>query len=126
MKLFTFLAITIALMAPVLAQTPATNPSAGEAEAKRELNEAARAYHEGRFAEAQAHSEKALLLDPQNRVAPMYIARTIHAQYKPGDFTPENVEKAQQAITAYKKLLDRWPNDDEAYKAVAYLYGATK
>lgn len=54
------------------------------------------------------------------------MARTIHAQYKPEDFTPENAAKAQQAIIAYQRILDRVPDDNEAYKAVAYFYGALK
>ena len=90
------------------------------------MNEGARAYREGRFAEAQARSEKALLLDPQNKTALMYVARTIHAQVKPRDFTPENVAKTRQAIIAYQRILDRSPGDDESYKAVAYLYGEIK
>jgi len=126
MKLLTSLTITIALVAPLLAQTPAPVAGGTEAQVKQELNEAARAYREGNFAEAQAHSEKALLLDPQNKTAPMFVARTIHAQYKPGDFTPENVAKAREAIVAYQKILERSPADDEAYKAIAYLYGAIK
>ena len=125
MKLLTCLSVTIALMAP-LPQTPAPTQSGAEAQAQQELTEAARAYREGRFGEAQAHSEKALLLDPQNKTAPMYVARTIHAQYKPRDFTPENIAKARQAIIAYKRILDRSPGDDEAYKAVAYLYSEIK
>lgn len=80
MKLLTCLTITIALMAPLLPQTPAPTQSGAEAQAKQELNEAARAYREGRFGEVQAHAEKALLLDPQNKTAPMYVARVIHAQ----------------------------------------------
>jgi hypothetical protein len=54
------------------------------------------------------------------------VARTIHAQYKPGDFTPGNTAKAREAITTYQRILDRSSDDDEAYKAVAYLYGALK
>jgi len=126
MKLLTCLIITLALASPLLAQTPKPIPTAAEAQAKQELNEAARAYREGRFTEAQAHSEKALALDPGNRTAPMFVARTIHAQYKPGDSTPENDAIARQAIMAYQRILERNPNDDEAYKAVAYLYGAIK
>lgn len=126
MKFLTSLSITIALMAPLQAQTPAPVPSVAETQAKRELNEAARAYREGNFAEAQARSEKALQLDPQNKLAPVFVARTIHAQYKPGDSTPENVAKAQEAILAYQRVLERSRSDDEAYKAVAYLYGALK
>ena len=126
MKLLSLLTITIALAASALAQTGASVPTAAEAQAKQELNEATRAYKAGNFAEAQLHSERALLLDPQNKTAPYFVARAIHAQYKPGDFTPENVAKAQQAIIAYQSILQRSPADDEAYKAVAYLYGALK
>jgi tetratricopeptide (TPR) repeat protein len=113
-------------MSPLAAQNPAPSPSAAEAEARQELNEAALAYKEGKFVEAQVHSERALLLDPQNKTAPYFVARTIHAQYKPGDITPENIEKAEQAIIAYQRILERSHGDDEAYKAVAYLYGALK
>ena len=126
MKLLLSLTITISLAAPLLAQTPAPNPSTAEVLARHELDEAARAYREGRFAEAQAHSERALLLDPQNKTAPKFVARTIHAQYRPGVFTPENVAKAREAIIAYQRILERSPGDDEAYKAIAYLYGALK
>jgi tetratricopeptide (TPR) repeat protein len=118
--------ITMVQMGPLQAQVPAPASSAAETQAQQELDQAARAYREGNFVEAQSHSEKALLIDPQNKKAPYFVARTIHAQYKLGDATPENVAKAQEAIVAYKKILDRWPGDDEAYKAVAYLYGALK
>src|SRR3954468_5160079 len=52
--------------------------------AKNEINEAARAYKAGRFAEAQQHSERALQLYPDDKNAPLFIARSIHAQYKQG------------------------------------------
>jgi tetratricopeptide (TPR) repeat protein len=94
--------------------------------AKNQLNEAARAYREGRFVEAEEHSRRAAELDPNNKTAPMFIARTIHAQYRPGVQSPDNIAKAEEAIQAYQKILERNPKDDEAYKAVAYLYGAIK
>jgi tetratricopeptide (TPR) repeat protein len=94
--------------------------------AKNELNEAARAYKEGKFAEAEQHSKRALELDPNQKVAPSFIARTIHAQYKPGDDKPENIAKAREAIEAYKRILATDPNNEEAYKAIAALYGAIK
>ena len=90
------------------------------------MNEAAAAYRKGNFAEAQAHSEKALQLDPESRTAMIFVARTIHAQYKPGDFTPENVAKAREAIIAYQRILDHSLVDEESYKAVSYLYNAIK
>src|SRR5258705_76575 len=113
----------------VLAILVATSSGCGvinRIRAKNQLNEAARSYREGRFEEAEQHSREAARLDPDNKTAPMFIARTIHAQYRPGVQSPENVAKAQQAIEAYQKILERNPKDDEAYKAIAYLYGATK
>lgn len=93
---------------------------------KNQLNEAARAYRDGNFVVAEQHSRSAAELDPNNKTAPMFIARSIHAQYRPGVQSPDNVAKAQEAIQAYQKILDRNPSDDEAYKAIAYLYGAVK
>ena len=94
--------------------------------AKNQLNEAARAYHDGHFEEAEQYSRRALELDPDSKTAPLFIARTIHAQYKPGVQAPENLAKANEAIQAYQLVLERNPKSDEAYKAIAYLYGATK
>jgi tetratricopeptide (TPR) repeat protein len=94
--------------------------------AKNELNEAARAYREGHFEEAEQRSRRALELDPDSKTAPLFIARTIHAQYKPGVQAPENLAKAQEAIQAYQRILEKDPKNEEAYKAIAYLYGATR
>ena len=94
--------------------------------AKNELNEAARAYREGHFTEAEQRSRRALELDPDNKTALSFIARTIHAQYRPGVQTPENIAKANEAIQAYQQILAKDPKNDEAYKAIAYLYGALK
>lgn len=116
-------------IAIVLAILVATSSGCGvinRIRAKNQLNEAARAYREGRFLEAEQHSREAATLDPDNKTAPMFIARTIHAQYRPGVQQPENVAKAQAAIDAYQQILAQNPKDEEAYKAVAYLYGAIK
>src|SRR5688572_18633476 len=113
----------------VLAILVATSSGCGvinRIRSKNQLNEAARAYREGRFPEAEQHSREAAALDPDNKTAPMFIARTIHAQYRPGVQSPENVKKAQEAIDAYQQILAKNPQDEEAYKAIAYLYGAIK
>ena len=116
-------------IAMVLAVLVATSSGCGvinRIRSKNQLNEAARAYREGKFPEAEQHSREAAALDPNNKTAPMFIARTIHAQYRPGVQSPENIAKAQEAIDAYQQILARNPNDEEAYKAIAYLYGAIK
>lgn len=94
--------------------------------AKNELNEGARSYKGGKFAEAERHFEKALELDPTQTNAPIFVARSIHAQFKPGVEAPANVETARKAIQAYQSVLEKDPTNDDAYSAVAYLYGAIK
>src|SRR6195256_2116314 len=94
--------------------------------AKNELNDTARAYREGHFDEAEQHAKRALYLDPDNKTAAIFIARVIHQQYKPGVDSPENVQKARDAIEAYRRILEKEPNNDEAYKAISVLYAAIK
>src|ERR1044072_7755412 len=109
----------IVLLLAILVATTSGCGIVNRIRAKNQLNEAARAYREGRFPEAEQHSREAAELDPDNKTAPMFIARTIHAQYRPGVQDPKNIALAQQAITAYQAILQKNPKDEEAYKAVA-------
>lgn len=92
--------------------------------AKNELNEAARAYKSGKFSEAEQRSRRALELDDNSANARAFIARSIHAQYRQGITTPENIAKAEQAIKAYEEVLRKDPNNEEAFNAIGFLYGA--
>ncbi len=132
-RILYILLLILAATSMGLAQTP--NAQTGQTENRQtltererevgaELDATARAYREGHFAEAEQHARHALELDPNNRAAKQYVARTIHAQYKPNDDTPENKQKAREAIEAYQAILMDEPENDEAYKAVAALYGS--
>lgn len=97
--------------------------------AKNELNETAKAYKEGRFEEAEQHAKRALYLDPSNQTAPIFIARVIHQQYRPGVDQPDNVQRARDAIEAYKRVIEKPASPqqaDEAYKAISVLLAAIK
>ena len=94
--------------------------------AKNELNETAKAYKEGHFDQAEQHAKRALSLDPTNKTAQIFIARVIHQQYKPGVDQPDNVQRARDAVEAYKRILEMDPNNEEAYKAISVLYAAIK
>src|SRR5229473_5853669 len=99
---------------------------ANKIRAKNELNETARSYRDGHFDEAEQHAKRALSLDPDNKTAAIFIARVIHQQYKPGVDTPDNIQKAREAIDAYRRILEKDPTNDEAYKAISVLYAAIK
>src|ERR1700759_5361004 len=93
---------------------------------KEGLNEGARAYHRGQFAEAEKKSRTAYELDPTQKNAPLFIARAIQQQYKPGVTTPENVDIGNRAIAAYQDILNKDPGNEGAYSAIVYLYGQMK
>lgn len=99
-------------------------PTPAQRAAREETDRSAEAYKAGHFAEAQQHLERALSLDPSNRTAHLFLARVIHQQYKPGDASPENIAKARSAIAAYQAILVFDPQNDEAYKAIAFLYAS--
>ena len=116
--------IRIAIILAILVVTSSGCGLINRIRAKNELNEAAAAYRDARFEEAERRSRRALDLDPTNKTAPMFIARIVHRQFKKGVNTPENMAKARDAIELYKKILQTNPKSEEAFKAIADLYGA--
>ncbi|HYE14286.1 MAG TPA: hypothetical protein VD968_07595 [Pyrinomonadaceae bacterium] len=94
--------------------------------AKNALNEGARAYREGQFTQAEEKFRRAFELDPTQKNAPLFIARAVQQQYKPGVASPENVATGQRAIQAYQDILNRDPRNEDAYKAIVFLYGQMK
>jgi len=59
--------------------------------AKNQLNEAARAYHDGHFEEAEGYSRRALELDPNSKTAK---GRTAERPLLPFVFSPAPTEQA--------------------------------
>ena len=94
--------------------------------AKNALNEGARAYKDGRFADAEERFRTAFELDPTQKNAPVFIARAVQQQYKPGVQTPENLALGEKAVAAYQDILNRDPANEDAYKAIVFLYGQMK
>jgi hypothetical protein len=94
--------------------------------AKNALNEGARAYRDGRFPDAEAKFREAYELDPAQKNAPLFIARAVQQQYKPGVQTPENLAVGERAVAAYQDILNRDPANEDAYKAIVFLYGQMK
>jgi tetratricopeptide (TPR) repeat protein len=116
-------------VAIVLAMLVVTSSGCGivnRIRAKNQLNEAASAYRDAHFEEAEQRARRALELDPTNKTAALFLARIVHRQYKRGVTTPENVARARDAIELYKKILEVDPKNEEAFKAIADLYGSIR
>ena len=94
--------------------------------AKNALNEGARAYRDGRFPDAEGKFREAYELDPSQKNAPLFIARAVQQQFKPGVTTPENLAVGERAVTAYQDILKQDPSNDDAYKAIIFLYTQMK
>lgn len=116
----------LVLVAVLIVSTASGCAVVNRIRSKNELNEAAKSYKSGRFVEAEQHARRALELDPNSKIAPAFIARSIHAQYRPGVENDANNKIAENAIVAYKGLLVNDPNNEEAYKAVVALLRALK
>ncbi|HJQ35218.1 MAG TPA: TonB family protein [Pyrinomonadaceae bacterium] len=117
---------TFAALALVVAAAAAAFGQTNAGDARRELDEGARAYRYGKFEEAEQHFRRALELDPEGKNTRVFIARAAQQQYKPGVETPENVAAGERAVAAYQEVLAREPANEDAYKAVAFLYGQMK
>jgi TonB family protein len=109
-----------------LAASAATLGQANAQEARKELDLGARAYRAGRYAEAEQRFRHALELDPEGKNTRVFIARAVQQQYKPGGTTPENVAAGERAVAAYQEILNREPGNEDAYKAVVFLYTQMK
>ncbi|GAC1446279.1 MAG: hypothetical protein NVSMB56_03470 [Pyrinomonadaceae bacterium] len=94
--------------------------------AKNELNNGARSYGAGKYAEAQQFFERAMEIDPSQQNAALFRARSIYAQYRTGIDTPQNLKVAQDAIAAYQDILKNDPTNDEAFNLIGALYGRLK
>src|SRR5688500_8474647 len=106
-----------------LAAAAAALGQANVEEARKELNLGAREYRAGRYAEAERRFRRALELDPSQKNTPLFIARAVQQQYKPGDASPENVAGGEKAVAAYQEILKADPSNDDAFKAIVFLHG---
>jgi TonB family protein len=118
-RVLTVIALMLAASTVVFGQTNVE-------EARKELTLGERAYRMGRYAEAEQRFRHALELDPTQKNAPLFIARAVQQQYKPGVNTPENLAVGERAVVAFQEILSKDPANDDAYKAIAFIYGHMK
>jgi hypothetical protein len=86
--------------------------------ARRDLIEGAKAYKDRNYAEAEKRFRSAMTLDPDQKQAQLFLARTLHSEYAADR---AQVPKAEEAIGVYKKVLESDPADSASFKAVASL-----
>lgn len=93
--------------------------------ARDQLNKGVQAYKNTHYEEAINHFQQAVDLDPSLINARLYLATALANQYIPGADNPENNKVAEDAIEAFKRVLDMNPPRDQkvnSLKGIASLY----
>ena len=93
--------------------------------ARDQLNKGVQAYKSAKYEEAINHFQSAVNLDPTYPMTRIYLATAYAQQVVPDLTTPDNLKKADLAISSYKKVLDEHPNDVTSLKGIAGLYFST-
>jgi len=88
---------------------------------ENELKLGTQAYKAAKYEEAIRHFERAVVDDPFNIRAHLYLATALSQQYIPGAETPENKLLGDAAILQYRSVLGLDPNNLNAIKGIAYL-----
>ncbi len=90
--------------------------------ARDQLNKGVRAYKAAQYNTAIEHFKRAMELDPTLLVARLYLATAYANQYIPGAESEENMKIGEQAIQAFKDVLERDPNNVNSVAGIASLY----
>ncbi len=91
--------------------------------ARKNLVDGATAYNERKFAEAERLFRKTVDVDPngdtmEGKTAQLFLARTLHSQFISDR---KDTAKAEAAVQAYEKVLQKNVNDQDSFKAKSSL-----
>lgn len=87
--------------------------------AREHLNQGVSAYERKRYDDAAELFQQAVELDPELTLAQLYLATTYRAQFIPGIRSPENLEKARQAIQKFEELVESDPDNTKEMATTA-------
>jgi tetratricopeptide (TPR) repeat protein len=90
--------------------------------ARDQLNKGVQSYKNAKYEDAIEKFKNAVALDPSLSVAQLYLATAYANQYVPGAVTPENERVGEQAIQAFKDVLQKDPSNLTSAKGIASLY----
>ncbi len=91
-------------------------------QARDQLNKGVQAYKSAKYEDAINHFQNAVNLDPTYPLTEIYLATAYAQQVVPDLASPDNLKKADLAISSYKKVLVRHPDSVISLKGVASLY----
>jgi Flp pilus assembly protein TadD len=75
----------------------------------------------GQYEEAIQHFQKAVLAEPENIDAHLWMASALAETYIPGVQSRDNVRQGDLALEQYQKVMELDPSNMNATKGAAYL-----
>jgi len=90
--------------------------------ARDELNKGVQAYKAARYQVAIEHFKVAVESDPTLVNARLYLATAYAQQYVPGSDAEDNLQKAEQAIEEFQRVLQMDANNAGSVSGIASLY----
>jgi tetratricopeptide (TPR) repeat protein len=108
---------TVVLLAAGLAGVAGCN----KLRARDLLNRGVQAYKLGQFDQAEEDFKQSAELDPTLQTSRIYLATAYASQFVPGSPAPENLQKGQQAIAQFKKVLEQDPNNLSAIDGIGSM-----
>ncbi|MGH8128639.1 MAG: tetratricopeptide repeat protein [Terriglobales bacterium] len=90
-------------------------------QARDQLNRGVAAFKAAQFNEAITHFQNAIKLDPTLVNAKLYLATAYQSQFVPGSPSPDNMQFANNALAAYRSVLDQNPSNANAVAGIARL-----
>ena len=85
------------------------------------LNRGVQAYKLGQFDQAEEDFKQSAQLDPTLQTARIYLATAYASQFVPGSPAPENLQKGEQAIAQFKKVLEQDPKNLSAIDGIGSM-----
>ena len=89
--------------------------------ANDQINKGVADFKNARYESATVHFQEAAKIDPDNPNPRIYLATTYASQVVPGLKSADNDKLTQQALTNFRMVLDKDPNNVIALKQIASL-----
>jgi tetratricopeptide (TPR) repeat protein len=91
-------------------------------QARDNLNKGVLAFRNAQYQAAIEHFKKAVSLDPKLLNARLYLATAYAQEYIPGADSPDNDKTGEEAVNAFKAVLQMDPQNPTALASIAQLY----
>jgi len=95
---------------------------ADQLKARDLLNKGVEDYTAKKYDDAALKFQESIELDPELKDAFLYLATTYRAQFVPFAQSPENLQKGQQAIDTFLKVLEMEPTNTNAIISIAGIH----